>query len=237
MLWEEVIKTLGGTAILVAALAWLSKSLLTNFLSKNVEQFKSELQASSQRSIESFKASLQIEAHRNAVEYTALHAKRAELISELYARCVSLYTQIIGLSRELGAREVRAEHYAKHEAHEAEPWELKEGIHTLSPEEEAKAKALHEDYRAFMNFYRERKIYFSADVCQLIESFATAAGYLGVMYQNVAIRDDENQPYVNPIVLKTWERTGEQAPKLLEALETEFRGLLGVGSTKPQLSS
>lgn len=232
MLWEDILRTLGGMTILVAALAWLSKSLLTNLLSKDVERFKSELQASGQRSVESFKASLQIEAHRNAVEYSALHAKRAELISELYARCVSLYTQIFGLSRELGAREVRAEHYAKYEAKHAQPWELEEGIHTLSPDEEVKAKALHEDYKDFMRFYRERKIYFSEDICQLIESFATTAGYLGVMYQNVAIRDDDNQPYVNPLVLKTWEKTGEQAPKLLATLENEFRSLLGVGTTQ-----
>jgi hypothetical protein len=91
MFWEDLLRTLGGMAILVAAMAWLSKSLLTNLLSKDLERFKSELQASSQRSVESFKATLQIEAHRRATEYSALHARRAELISELYVRAVGLY--------------------------------------------------------------------------------------------------------------------------------------------------
>lgn len=178
MLWDDILRTLGGLAILVAALAWLSKSLLTNLLSKDVERFKSELQASSQRSVESLKASLQIEAQRHSVEYSALHARRAELISELYARSVELHMGIFGLSRELGAREARAEHYARHEASNAKPWELKEGIHTLSSDEETKAKALHEAYKEFMRFYREKKIYFSEDVCNVIESFANAAGYM-----------------------------------------------------------
>ena len=232
MLWNDILPTLGGMAILVAAIAWLSKSLLINLLSKDVERFKSELQASSQRSVESFKASLQIEAYRYAVEYSALHAKRAELISELYARSVGLYMGILALNQELGAREVRAERYAQHEGRYAQPWELKEGIHTLSPVEETKAKILHEGYKDFMRFYRERKIYFSEGACNVIESFASAAGYLGVMYQNVALRDDDNQTYVNPLVLKTWNKTGEQVPKLLATLENEFRCLLGVGTAQ-----
>lgn len=102
MFWEDLLRTLGGMAILVTAMAWLSKSLLTNLLSRDLERFKSELQASSQRSVESLKATLQIEAHRRATEYSALHAKRAELISELYVRAVGLYAGILSLSRELG---------------------------------------------------------------------------------------------------------------------------------------
>src|SRR5450759_1775128 len=119
MLWEDILRTLGGMAILVAAMAWLSKSLLMALLSKDLERFKSDLQVSAQKSIESFKASLQLEAQRNAVEYAALHSKRAELIADLYARIVSLYTGILSLSLELGAREVRAEQYTKYEADQA----------------------------------------------------------------------------------------------------------------------
>lgn len=81
MLYADILRTLGGMAILVAALAWLSKTLLTAFLSKDLERFKSDLQASSQISIESYKASLQLEAQRHAVTYSALHSKRAELVA------------------------------------------------------------------------------------------------------------------------------------------------------------
>ena len=90
MLYSDILRTLGGMAILVAALTWLSKSLLTAFISKDLERFKSNLQASSQVNIESFKATLQIEAQRHAVTYTALHSKRVELVAELYSRIVEL---------------------------------------------------------------------------------------------------------------------------------------------------
>jgi len=228
MIWEDIFRTLGGMGILVAAMTWLSRSLITTLLTKEIEKFKSDLQAASQRSIESFKTTLQIEAQRRAVEYAALHAKRAELISELYASAISLYDGILELSLELGARSARTELYMQHEAINSEPWDIKEGIHTLSPDEEARAKKVHKFYMDFMSFYKQNKIYFSGEVCSLIESFAGTAGYMGVMYQNVAIRDDENESFVNPLVLATWESAGEKVPKLLSTLENEFRLLLGV---------
>ncbi|CAB3805636.1 hypothetical protein [Pararobbsia alpina] len=232
MLWEDILRTLGGMAILVAAIAWLSKALLTALLSKDLEHFKSELEISSQKSIEAFKASLQLEAQRNAIEFAALHAKRAELVAELYSRIVSLYAGILKLAQELGAREVRSEDYMKYEAVRAQPWEIKPGIHTLSESEEAKATALQEAYKDLCHFYNEKKIYFSIQVCEQIDSFAALAGYIAVMYQNVAIRDDDNQPYVNPLVVKVWNQAGEKATPLLSAVESEFRTLLGVSNAQ-----
>ncbi|MEZ5493003.1 MAG: hypothetical protein R3E61_00040 [Pseudomonadales bacterium] len=217
MLWDEIVKTLGGMAILVAAMAWLARSLINSILSKELEKFKSDLQ---------------ISAHRHAVEYSSLHARRAEYIAELYSKSVKLYQGIISLSMELGKRSFRAEQYENHEKRNAEPWEIKEGIHTLSPEEEIKAKSLHKEYKEFMSFYNEKKIYFSEEVCSLIESFANLAGYMGVMYQNVALRDEDDSPYINPMVEKTWFKAGEKVPKLLEELEKEFRMLLGVSGGK-----
>ena len=228
MVWEDVLRTLGGTAILVAALAWLSKSLLSTLLSKDLENFKTDLQGTSQRSIESYKATLQLESQRHQIEYSALHSKRAELVAELYSRVVDLHEQVIGLSRELGAREHRAESYKQHKVPDAMPWDIEPGIHTLSSEEEEKSKRLHQSYKDFMSFYRQRRIYFSEEICHIIDSFVTLAGYMGVMYQNVALRDDEDQPYVNPAVLQAWEKSGEKIPGLLSALEVEFRSLLGV---------
>jgi len=230
-IFQTILQALGGVTILVAALMWISKSLLTNLLSKDVEKFKSELQASSQKNIESLKTNLQIEAQRHAVEYSSLHLRRAELISELYSCAVELYQGVMSLSMELGIRQARAEHYSRYEAATAQPWEIKVGIHTLSPDEEVQAKALHQTYKEFMHFYGEKKIYFSVDVCNVIESFANTAGYMGIMYQNVAVRDDDNQPFINPLVSKTWEKMGNKLPELLATLEKEFRSLLGVNKT------
>lgn len=226
MLWQDIFRTLGGMAILVSAVAWLAKSLLMALLSKDLEQFKSDLQVSSQKSVEAFRTALQLEAQRHAVEFSSLHTKRAELISELYSRIVSLNYGIVGLTRELGAREYRAEEYAKSAT--PEPWAIQPGIHTLSDAEESKAMALQQTAREFLLFYSERKIYFSHDVCAILDSLVSLAGYMGAMYQNVAIKDNDGRLFVNPKVLELWEMSGKKFPELQALLEKEFRALLGV---------
>ncbi|MDH2918415.1 MAG: hypothetical protein PXX73_04390 [Sideroxydans sp.] len=45
---EEVIKFIGGTAIVIATIAWLIKSLIGHLLSKDVEIFKSNLKYQSE---------------------------------------------------------------------------------------------------------------------------------------------------------------------------------------------
>lgn len=47
---EEVIKFLGGTAIAIAAVAWLIKSLVSHLLGKDVEIFKSSLKYEAEHS-------------------------------------------------------------------------------------------------------------------------------------------------------------------------------------------
>jgi len=233
---DTIITAILSSSIISGLLIWMTKSWIAERLKNSIkheydqklESHKAQLKYEADTEIEKIKAELQIEAHRNSVNYSTLHSKRAEYITQLYSRLVNLYEGIIGLSYELGAREVRADHYARYDAIKSQPWEIKEGIQTLSIEEETKAKNLHETYKEFMKFYNEKKIYFSEEVCALIEQFANLAGFMGTMYQNVALRDDDNQPYFNPIVLETWFKAGERIPKLLATMEKEFRVMLGV---------
>ena len=50
--WQELIKLFGGAVILIAAVAWLSKSLVTALLSKDIESFKNQLRISSESSLD-----------------------------------------------------------------------------------------------------------------------------------------------------------------------------------------
>ena len=51
-MYEEIIKLLGGTAIIVAAVAWLIRSLIVHFLSKDVEKYKEQLRAANDLELE-----------------------------------------------------------------------------------------------------------------------------------------------------------------------------------------
>lgn len=154
--------------------------------------------------------------HRHAVEFSALHAKRAELIAELYKRLVALYRDIRDLDNEFWDRKSRAEGYAEAAAGSTEPQDPKPGIHTRSPEEEQKARSLQLASREFLAFYSEKRIYFSKAVCNLIDSFIMLTGWTA------------GQLFVNPSSKEFWVMIGQRIPQLQASLEKEFRVLLGV---------
>src|SRR4051794_18590985 len=103
--WQALLTTLGGTGILVAAAAWLTKQLVTAFLSKDLEKFKSELKAKNDLAIEEFKSRLQSEVQKTVIAYSSLHTKRAKLIADLYRRLAGLQSGIQHVLMELGRRE------------------------------------------------------------------------------------------------------------------------------------
>lgn len=228
MNWQALITTLGGTGILVAALAWLSRSLISSLLTKDFEKYKAELKSKSELAIEEFKSSMQLESQKRIIEYTSLHGKRAEVIADLYSRLFQLQGWIQRLLFEYQHREIREDLDKKYYQKNREEWKLVEGIHTLSAEEEQKVKELSSHMSELYEFYGKYKIYFSSNTCDLIDRFSTLASYLATNYQNVALKDNDGNLYVNPDVKVVWDRAIETIPTLLVELEKEFRSILGV---------
>jgi hypothetical protein len=90
MLLEEIIKTLGGTAILVTAVAWLMRSIILNLLSKDVEKYKADLKLESER----HRMELQKAALEHEIKFRRVDEKVAETISELYERLLRLFEAV-----------------------------------------------------------------------------------------------------------------------------------------------
>lgn len=73
-MWEfilELLKTLGTTAIVVGAASWLTKSVVTHFLSRKIEAYKVELKHESDREIEEVKSRLQVVALERQMKRTS----------------------------------------------------------------------------------------------------------------------------------------------------------------------
>ena len=85
---EEVVKFLGGTALVLAAVGWLVRSLIGHFLSKDVESFKHRLQSESTVELERLRHSLRLVASEHEKQIHLLQERRAEVIAELYARLI-----------------------------------------------------------------------------------------------------------------------------------------------------
>ena len=141
---EEVIKFLGGSALLLAAVAWLIRSLVSHFLSKDVEEFKTQLQSQSAVTLERLRHDLRLVAAQHENQIRLLQESRAAVIAELYSKLIDF----VGT----------AESFASYAEWEGEP------------SKEEKAKTLGEKAGDFRNYFLRHKIYFTDNTCEKVES-------------------------------------------------------------------
>jgi len=228
MNWLSLLEKLGTTGIITVVLAWLARSLIRSFLAKDLENYKSNLKAQSDTAIEQLKSSLQIEAHKKSIEFSSLHEKRASMIADLYVHLYDIWGLLQRLHFAYQHREIKEDIDRKYLRKNRKEWQLEPGIDTLSPEEEERIKELREETTKFYEFYKRNRIYFSPNICELIDRFATVTSYLPLNYHNVALKDKDGNLLVNPIVKKTWDKAFETIPQLLDIIEVQFRKILGV---------
>lgn len=86
--WNTVIATIlassSVTAIILAVLGFVAKSIFAQFLAREIEQFRADLQKS---------------AFEHQTRYQSLHTKRAEIIAELYRLLVQAEQDAASLAR------------------------------------------------------------------------------------------------------------------------------------------
>jgi len=95
---KELLTALGGFAVVIAALAWLVRNLISQYLSRNVEAYKAQLLLETTRQTESLKSALETAAHERAVRFSKLQEKRDEHLPELY-RSIHSASVSIGVVR------------------------------------------------------------------------------------------------------------------------------------------
>lgn len=78
-MYKEVLFAIGGNVALLAAVSWLIKSILTHFLSKDIEAYKLTLKAATEKAL----------IEHDAV-FRRLHEKRADVIAKLYSQFVEV---------------------------------------------------------------------------------------------------------------------------------------------------
>jgi len=211
--YEAILKTLGSTAIVVAAIAWLFKSLISIFINKDLEQFKSNLKT---------------EAAKIETQFITLHTKRAEIIAELYELLFEVNSQIQIVNFEFEHREIREDIDRKFHRNHREEWSLEAGVDTLNEKEESEIELLREATSNLFNFYKKYRLYFTSQVCEEIDKFLTLTSYMQSNYRNIALKDTDGNLLVNPKVKEMWDKANEIIPYVLQQLEAHFRKILGV---------
>jgi len=73
-LWQALLVGFGGNAALLLVITFLGRSLIGNFLTKDIEKFKGDLQ---------------LAAIEHEIRFSKLHEKRAEVLADLYKLLVA----------------------------------------------------------------------------------------------------------------------------------------------------
>jgi hypothetical protein len=134
--------SVGGSAVLLCVIGFLSRSILAHFLSKDIETFKANLQIESQREITKLKSSLELIAFEHQVRFSRLHEKRGEIIATLYGKIDKLYNVVYEF---IGS------------------YPGTEGSH-----KDQKIKGIWEYVNEFKVYFGTHKIYFDPNICRKI---------------------------------------------------------------------
>jgi hypothetical protein len=197
--------SVGGSAVLIAVIGFLSRSLLSNFLSKDIEAFKANLQMESQREITKLKSSLELIAFEHQVRFSRLHEKRAEVIATLYGKIDELYRVVYEFVRSYPHME-----------------ELRK---------DQKIENIQDYANEFKVYFSIHKIYFDPNVCGKIISFQeelshTCSTLISFHKDRGVINIPEGAEHKE--WLKSMSLIEREVEDIKRVLETSFREILGV---------
>lgn len=209
--WQELTKLLGIFLIFAGAASWLIKSIITHFLTRDTENYKSQLtrdvesykiQLSTEatKEIEKLKGKLQITAKENEVVFIKLHEKRTEIISRLHSK-------IHQADISVGALELR----------------VKDGGYDETILNEAAQKA-HQACQNALKFFEKNRLYLGKELSDKIHRILLTMEHTSKSFSySDSIRSN---------ALENYNEQKEKIASIMESLEQEFRIMLGSESVK-----
>ncbi len=201
---QQILVTLGGTAVLLAAVAWLLKSALAAWIAKDAERFKASLKADADKEIESLKHSLQMIATEHQVRFSKMHERRAEFIEELYKKLtvLNLHGEQFVITSENNPTSYQAEKFAE----------------------------MQEELREVFLFAEQHRIYLPETVCALVDKHlgqlrktVWTAGIFG----RIENPNERTIQQSNDAFTKAYKEFETDIPAARKSLEAEFRKMIG----------
>jgi hypothetical protein len=180
----------GGGGLALGAAAWLIKTALTSKLTQETEAFKAELQRT---------------AVEHEVRFARLHATRAKVIADLYARLVDA--------------EREGDHFVK--------------VDVWDDERRREAYAATELKLVELYFFVEKnRIYLPEPACDLLSNFVLTIRSSAISMHAYARIDPttSNQTLIEErakVLKQAFESFQSNIPAARKALESEFRTILG----------
>jgi hypothetical protein len=197
---QNVLATSSIVAIVLVILGFLAKSLFSQILSKDVENYKIKLQSE----VEQLKANLEKASIEHQIRFKSLHTKRAEVIAELYSLLVQAINDASSMARPLQLA--------------GEP-----------PQREKHIKA-NKSGKELNKFFVRHRIYFKSDLCNQIDNFISGLHSALIDFEMVidAIENDRNHREKLDNWRNTWNTLTKEISPIKAQIEDEFRIILGI---------
>jgi hypothetical protein len=196
----DILLALGGQAILLAAIGWLVRSIISHGLTRDLEKYKAELHANSDREIERLRAELKLAELEHNIRFSKLHEKRADVISKIYEMMVEAEQS----SQQYAYRNARNNEMAINALDKISGLRTEFGRTRLYLPESV-CRTLEEFIRKYFSIVSTLKIYFAE-----------------AEYVNAELREQQNAK-----MLEVMQAFDSDVPAMKFTLESEFRRLLG----------
>ena len=79
-----ILLAIGGNTVLLAVLAWLAKSLIGGWMSKDLERHREQLKRETETALTTMRHELGMVAQEHALKASELQTRRAAVIAEIY---------------------------------------------------------------------------------------------------------------------------------------------------------
>lgn len=204
-MWEYVLGAFGGTAVLLALLGFLFRSIMKHLLSKDIEVFKTRLKADSDATLASMSHDLTIAAIEHEVRFSSLHQTRAEVIAEIYRLLSEALAHVQSF---LSPMEWIGE-----------------------PDKKEKYKGAMNALAELFRYFDRNRIYLPEHLCQSIDAFVDGLRDPTIqfsVYLYMSEHDTEGLKERRKAWREAWKNVESNAPMARKALEKEFRHILGV---------
>ena len=196
MNWQELIEFLGGVTAISLTIGYLGKRAIDGYVSGRLEAYKSDLS--------------RITAE-HSVRFQKLHAERAEIIRDFYAKFAKLDDLLTSILRSFQAVEEES----------------------LT----AKVQRLGNEFNELREYFLARRIFFTPEICASVDSVLESAK--GIFYDITTLPiDPTHAEYKSDrgALLERrelWEQARaahrDEFAKIKAELEKQFRALLGIG--------
>lgn len=214
---ETITASILSSAAVTGILLWLVRSWISERLKnairyeydQKLESHKTQIRYESERELEHIRAELQIDAERRSIQYSKIFNEIAETVAGAYERLVT-------------AKDAVASYVSLVE------W-------NGEPSKEEKRKVAGKALQDFIGYFKTKKIYLPNETAQRVEEFTIGLRDITIDFMNGVERGRDERRLKHGEDVDTWQNAHEymtdEVPPVLNALEEEFRSILGVSQS------